>query len=334
MRTDHAAVIPSSWRGMLGFVRRAWPAVIISAALVAPFALNNYWLRILTTALMFGALGQALNVLVGLSGYPSLGNVVFFGTGAYAAGVLANSFGMAPLPSVLAGAGVAAGYALLVSRAMLLLRGSYFLMATVALNALTLEIITVLRGLTKGALGLNIPPLVVGSATRVYTVFYFIFLSVAVASGMILTLLRRSKMGYGLLAIRGNEDVAQVLGIPAFWYKTAAWCISAALTGAIGGFYAYWIGFIDPSTVFDLIFSVEIFLIVLLGGRLLIWGPVLGALVFQYLSVITWARFIETHLAVLGAAIVLLVLFAPGGIPQVAERVQVLLRSGRATRAA
>jgi branched-chain amino acid transport system permease protein len=91
---------------------------------------------------------------------------------------------------------------------MLSLRGSYFLMATVALNFAMLELTQVGRALTNGPQGLTLDPVVTGSPQSVYTTFYFVFLAALGFSSVVLLLLRRSRLGYGLLAIKGNEDAA------------------------------------------------------------------------------------------------------------------------------
>jgi branched-chain amino acid transport system permease protein len=303
--------------------RRVRIGLLVAAILVlavVPFGLDNYWLRVLTTALMFGAMAQALNCLVGLAGYPSLGNVVFFGVGAYAAAILGDREVLSPPLAIMAGGIVAGLYALLTARAMLGLRGSYFLMATVALNGLTLEVAIVARELTGGTLGLRAPALLIGSPAEVYQTFYFIFLGLVAVSSIVLFTLRRSKLGFGMLAIRGNEDAAEALGVPTFWYKTVAWTASAVLTGWVGGVYAYWIGFVDPDAVFDLVVSLMVFLMVLIGGRWLVIGPLIGAGIIQYLDVTAWSRFSEWHLGVVGLVIVLLVTFLPGGISELPAR--------------
>jgi branched-chain amino acid transport system permease protein len=301
--------------------------LLIAAAIVffaaIPFGLDNYWLRILTTALMFGALAQALNALVGLTGYPSLGNIVFYGVGAYAAAVLGEREIVSPGVAILLAGPIAGLYALLVARAMLGLRGSYFLMATVALNALTLEIAVVARDLTGGSLGLRVPPLVVGTPAHVYQVFYFLFLAVVAIASVVLLYLRRSKHGFGMLAIRGNEDAAEALGVPTFRYKTLAWVASGTLTGWVGGLYAYWIGFVDPDAVFDLVLSLMVFLMVLIGGRWLIVGPLIGAMLIQYLDVTAWSKFSDLHLGIVGLVIVLLVTFLPGGISELPSKLSI-----------
>lgn len=301
-----------------------WIAVAVAVVLLAasPLALNNYWLRIVTTALMFGALGQALNVIVGLTGYPALGNVVFFGVGAYVAAILSGRDIMSPLLALLVAGPAAGAFALLVARAMLSLRGAYFLMATVALNGLVQQIALVTGDLTHGPRGLNVPALVTGDSDFVYASYLYLFMGLVALCSLVLVGLRRTRMGFGMLAIRGNENAAQALGIPTFRYKTIAWVLSAMLTGWIGACYAYWLVFIDPATVFDLLLSLTALLMVLIGGRWLVLGPILGAALIEYLDVTAWSKSTELHEGILGLAIVVLVVFLPGGVSEVPAQIR------------
>jgi branched-chain amino acid transport system permease protein len=320
MPTD-AAVATGAGTDPRRAVRLLAVAAVLLALAMVPLGMGNFWLRVATSAVVLAGLAQSLNVMVGLAGYPALGNIVFFGVGAYATALLAADAGVPPPVAIAAGGVVAALYGLLASRAMLSLRGSYFLMATVALNAATLEFVSVAKGITHGPLGVTLPPLVVGSPETVYRTFYALFIGLLVAACIALVLVRRSRLGYGLLSIKGNEDAAEMLGVPTFPYKAVAWAISAAIAGLVGGSYAYWIGYIDPGSVFDLLLSLEVFLIVLLGGRALVLGPVIAAVGFELVGVTAWSNFQEAHLLVTGALIVLVVLFLPGGLPELTDRV-------------
>jgi branched-chain amino acid transport system permease protein len=229
------------------------------------------------------------------------------------------------LPVVVAiplGGVVAATVSLAAARAMLSLRGSYFLMATVALNFAMLELTMVARDLTNGPQGITLPPVVEGSPQFVYSVFYYVFLGVVALSSVGLVLLRRSRLGYGLLALKGNEDAARMIGIPTFRYKSIAWAASAALTGVVGGIYAFWIGYIDPESVYDLLISLAVILMVLLGGRLLVLGPIVAAFAYEFVDVVAWRELDEARLAALGIALVAVVLFLPGGLPELADHLR------------
>ncbi len=311
--------------------RHLWQAIIaialIAGLIALPFGLGNFWLRVMTTTLMFAGLGHAMQLMVGLAGWPALGNVVFFGVGAYSAALLSLRADV-PVPLAVALGGVVAGaVALAAARAMLSLRGSYFLMATVALNFAMLELVLVARDLTNGPQGLTLDPVVTGSPQLVYQTFYFVFLGILGASSVLIAIIRRSRLGYGLLAIKGNEDAALMLGIPAFRYKAIAWGASAALTGVIGGIYAFWIGYIDPESVFDLLISLTVILMVLLGGRLLIVGPILAAFAYELVDVFAWREFNEARLAALGIALVVVVRFLPGGLPELVDHARRRMRA-------
>lgn len=310
--------------------RVGWRVPLIVAfcavMLVLPFVLGNFWLRVMTTALMFAGMGHGMQMIFGLAGWPALGNVVFFGVGAYAAALLNLRADVPALLAVPLGGVAAALVALVAARAMLSLRGSYFLMATVALNAAMLELTQVGRALTNGPQGLTLDPVVSGSPQFVYQTFYFIFLAAVGLSAGLLLLLRHSRLGYGLLAIKGNEDAALMLGIPSFRYKAIAWAASAGVTGVIGGIYAFWIGYIDPESAFDLLISLAVILMVLLGGRLLVFGPIIGAFLYELVDVVAWRELNEARLAALGIALVIIVRFLPGGLPELSDHVARLVR--------
>lgn len=122
-----------------------------------------------------------------------------------------------------------------------------------------------------------------------------------------------------------------MLGVPTFRYKAIAWALSAGLAGAVGATHAYWIGFIDPGSSFDLIMSLEVFLIALLGGPLLVIGPIIGAFTFEVAGVIAWASFTEAHLAVLGVLMVIVVTYLPGGLPELPTRIRGIVARRRGT---
>lgn len=315
-----AALRAIGWRWVL-------LAGLCAVLLLLPFNLGNFWLRVMTTALMFAVLSQGMQIIFGMAGWPALGNVVFFGVGAYTAALLNLRLDVPAALAIPLGGGAAAIVSVIAARAMLSLRGSYFLMATVALNFAVLELTQVSREVTNGPQGLTLAPVVTGSPQFVYQVFYFLFLGTLLASSLLLFFLRRSRLGYGLLAIKGNEDAALMLGIPAFRYKALAWAASAAVTGVVGGIYAFWIGYIDPESVFDLLISLTVILMVLLGGRLLIFGPIVAAIAYELVDVVAWREFNEVRLAALGITLVIVVRVLPGGLPELYDHARRFLRA-------
>jgi branched-chain amino acid transport system permease protein len=126
--------------------------------------------------------------------------------------------------------------------------------------------------------------------------------------------LSKNRLGYAFKAIRANEEAAGVMGIDTTRYKITAWALSALFTGVTGSVYAYWFTYIDAPTVFDVMWVVKMFVILLIGGAGTVWGPVIGAFILETISELVWSRFINLHLGILGLIIILVVLFMPRGI--------------------
>lgn len=295
-------------------------AALFGAALLAvPWVATGYLVRFLTTLFMFSVLAKAWNLIGGLAGYPSFGNVAFFGIGAYTTGVLMVRFGLAFLPSLVAGGLAGALFAVGIGLPVLRLRGHYFAVATFATAEAMREIVNNLTDLTGGGKGLSLP-LMAGGARAIGVYFYYLMLGLLVAAVATNVLVLRSRLGYGLLALREDEEAAMVAGIDTTLYKVVAFGLSAFLTGLAGGIYAYWLTYIDPTNVFDVVISVTMLVMVILGGSGTLWGPVVGAVILMVLTEFLWSRFLELHAAFLGTVIILVVLFIPDGLVEMVRR--------------
>lgn len=296
-------------------LRAALPAATVALAagcLALPvFGLSGYGYRVLTNVFMAAALAQAMNIMVGFAGYPALGNLVFFGAGGYATAVLTARYGVPFAVALPLAGGIASGYAALLGGPILRLRGAYFGIATIGINEATREIIYNLP-LTGGGKGINLP-FFPGGVESQQLFFYYAMWGLAALSTLVVLAIHRSRLGFGLRALKADEDAAAVIGVRTTRYKVAAWSISAGLTGLVGSLYAYWISFLEPGPVFDVALSVKYYIIAILGGAGTIVGPLAGALFFELLSEWVWARFLELHLLVLGATVVLVVMFLPRG---------------------
>ena len=117
-----------------------------------------------------------------------------------------------------------------------------------------------------------------------------------------------------------------VAGIDTTRYKVIAFALSATLTALAGGIYAYWITYIEPANVFDVLIGVTMLVMVLLGGSGTLWGPPVGAVVLIVLTELVWARFLELHAAILGAVIILVVIFLPDGLVEMVRQGRKVLR--------
>ena len=278
----------------------------------APIGINAYWLRVLTTVLMYVIVTQGLNVIVGITGYHAFGNGVFFGIGAYACGA-AMVAGMPFAAGLVLSVVVSAACAFMLGWPILRLKGHYFAIATVALNLAAIQIIIQIGGITGGAQGLALP-LSEWDPKPLYIALYYLMLAGAVASTAVVAILLGRPLGFALRAIRDSERAAAVMGINTTKAKVYAWSISAGLTGFAGCVWAYWITFIEPSSAFDPAVGVKAYIMLIIGGMGSILGPVIGAFALEIVSTLVWSGFLHAHQLVLGVLIVVVCLVAPHGI--------------------
>jgi branched-chain amino acid transport system permease protein len=300
--------------------RSSAAAVALGAGvlLVAPAFLDQYWMRVLTFALMFAAMSTALNITAGFVGYPAFGDVVWFGLAATVTGILMVKAGWPFAAAVPVSVVVCAVLAALVGPSLLRLRGHYFAIGTLALNEATRALVQNLE-VTGGGSGLSLP-ITTGSVESTARFFYYLFfgamaLTVLVSLGVV-----RTRLGYGLRSIRDNEEAAAAAGVNTTLLKTIAWTLSAALIGLAGAIYAYWISFIEPPAIFNVGISIKMFVIVLLGGVGTTFGPVLGAFGIQSLEATVWSNFLGYNLMIFGAIVMVIVLFLPDGLMAFARR--------------
>ena len=286
--------------------------IVAGGLLVLPAYLDPYWMRILTYALMFAAMSTGLNITAGFVGYPAFGDVVWFGLGSTVTAILMVkakwAFAAAVPISVLFCTTIAA----LVGPSLLRLRGHYFAIGTLALNEATRALVQNLD-VTGGAAGLALP-ITTGSVQSTARFFYYMFFGATALAVLVTLALLRTRLGYGLRAIRAGEDAAEALGVNTTLLKTVAWTLSAALIGLSGAIYAYWISFIEPPAVFDIGISIKMFVIVLLGGVGTVFGAVIGAFGIQLLEAEVWGNFLGYSLMILGGFLIAIVLFLPRGV--------------------
>lgn len=268
-------------------------------------------------------LASSLNILLGYTGYVSFGHIVFFGLGGYVGFFLIDEAGWNLLPAALAG-GLAAGVlAFLLGLAILRLRGAYFALATIgileAMKALVINL-DFLGGPTGMELNFQVYRQYGGPGQMlwiVYTAVAVIALLVVVVSFLV----KKSKFGLGLMAIREDEDAAEIMGVTAARAKTYAYVLSAIFPGILGVLFFFKQGVIEPGSAFRLHMSIELLVMVMLGGAGTVLGPILGAGVYQILRVslltsdidLFGLRIRDIQLAVAGVLLLVIVLFIPAG---------------------
>jgi branched-chain amino acid transport system permease protein len=314
-------------KGANGKTRTLAVATILAIVLaLAPYAIKDaFTLQVALLAIMFGALGACWNLVGGFLGRISFGHGVFIGIGAYTTLLLLHHFRITPLVGIPLGGVVSALLAWLVGGPTLRLSGHYFAMATIALLQIGL-LLFVNWDWAGGAVGVEAP---IGDASwmllfRTKVPYYRIAVLLGYLTFLATYFLVHSRTGFYWRAINGDEAAARSLGVPADRYKMLAFVISAGMTGVWGGFFAMYVGFIDPDSMFNLTTSVQMVLVSILGGVGTLVGPWLGAAVLLPLSestrVMLGSSGLGLDLLVFGLAILLVTLFLPGGLVTLRRR--------------
>ena len=258
-------------------------AAALAVALAVPYWLDpdGYAIRVVCLCFLFAAMGQSWNIIGGLTNQVSLGHAGFFGIGAYTSTLLLMSYGLTPWIGMLLGAALAGLAALALSFPTMNLRGHYFALATLAFGEVMRVIANSWSSLTGGPVGLSVPyspdslVMLQFASTLPY---YYVMLGALVVATVVFILMRDSRLGYRLRAVRENPEAAEVVGVNTRLVKIQAAVISGALMGSFGTLYAQFQYFFDPDTVFGLApISVRAALVAIIGGMGTAVGPILGA---------------------------------------------------------
>nr|BBH93090.1 metal-dependent hydrolase [Thermogemmatispora argillosa] len=286
--------------------------VVLAAVLVAIFG-NGDQAQLLFSTCLFVVLAYAWNIISGLSGYVSFGQVGFFGIGAYVAAtcqiVWQWDWYVAALAAVLA----AIVLALPLGTVMLRLQGIFFALGMFGLSRIG-ALIATSTSLVGGSMGEPVP--IVGTTQETALVM----LGCAVGAVVLTAWLLRSPLGLRLLALRDDEKAAEASGINTNASKVAAFCLSAGLAALAGSLYVWNVGFIDPGSAFNNTYELQTILMVLFGGIGTLWGPLLGAVVISLISNALWAQFPQQQQIILGALILIAVIWMPGGLVSLFQR--------------
>jgi branched-chain amino acid transport system permease protein len=303
---------PSRVDDLFGFCGdHAWALLGVGAVvgtLPPVFGLREgYYMTVLTEMYLFAILALSWDLVGGQTGYPSFGNMAFFGIGAYTTAILVKDVGIA-FPVAMVGAGlVAVGFASVIGIAVLRLRGHYFAIATLGVLLAAQQVSRVLD-ITGGASGkilLDVPP---------GTAFYYLFFGLLIVEMGLVYYLSNTRFGFVLNAIRDDEEKATAMGFNTTYYKTAAWMLAALFTGAAGGGYSLFNTFIDPQTAYNGAWNVELIAMALIGGTGTVAGPVIGAFGLHTIIEIVETAFVGWQLVILGAAVIVTVVGFPKGV--------------------
>ncbi len=278
-------------------------------------ALPSQPLGTATSVLLFVTLAQSWNIIGGFAGYPSFGQVAFFGVGGYCAAVLTAQVGFSFWAALPASAAFAAAFAAVVGPPLLRLRGNAFSIATLGMAAGTRELVAIL-GVTGGGAGLTVPTFGPGPHTAYpgALAFYWAYLALAAVSLAVVAWLSASRFGLALRAIRADETAAESAGVATTRTKVAALALSALLAGTAGALFAFQQVVVFPDSMFDITTTTLMVVIVVVGGRGTVAGPVVGAVVFE--TLVTELHLFASRLdpLILPALIVVGVVLLPDGV--------------------
>jgi len=254
-----------------------WYSALGLVLLVAPWWAGEYWLSQLSFVLVYSIAGLGLMVLAGFTGLASIGHAAFLGVGAYVEAYLSARGWPFPLSMALAAA-LSAAVGVVVGLPALRVKGIYLAIATLAFGFIVEEVLARWESVTKGNAGMTVAaPQLFGAELGSSEAFYFIALATCVGVTLGVINLMRSATGRAFIAIRDSEVSAQSMGIHLAGYKTLAFAVSAAVVGLAGALYAHKLRFISPDQ-FGILQSIDLLLLVVVGGVGSIHGAFLGAI--------------------------------------------------------
>ncbi len=307
--------------------RFLWPALLAVIIIAYPLVFSTpFQQRLGALVLLYAIAASAWNIVGGYAGQVSVGHVVFFGCGAYAAMGAYTHFALSPLVGIPAGIVLAVGIAAIIGVPTLRLSGHYFSMATIAVAELVRLVVTNTNylGAAVGLSGPTVPRNVFDLSFISALPYYYLFLAVLALTLLITWWMTTSRMGFYLRAIRDSERAARSLGAPASRTKLYAFMLSAGLTSVAGALYAMMFGFVDPDSGFGILISVKMLIMAALGGAGLLFGPLVGAAILVPLEEISnsllGGKGAGLTFVVYGAIILLIARFQPGGILTLIKR--------------
>jgi len=265
-----------------GRVPQSWlyaAAFLLLLALSPLVVSNSFVIHGLLVTCLWAGLALSWNILAGFTGQLSFGHAAFFGVGAYTMGVLYTKLGISPWIGMMAGGAVAALLAACIGVPAFRLRGPYFALATLALAEVTRIIAIYWEEMTGGAAGLFLPPQTGFVAMSWNEKEPFLWLTIGYLAVVWATaaLIKQSRSGYFMAAVREDQDAAGVAGVNATAIKMQAAMISAFFTGVGGAILACYTTFVEPQEFLGVLVSIQLLIVTIVGGLGTLSGPVIGA---------------------------------------------------------
>ncbi len=296
-------------------------AILAVLPLVPAVAANSHRMHVMILILLFAAMAQAWNIVGGYCGQVSFGHSVFFGIGAYGAGMAVVTYHGAPWPGIVVGMIVAAVVAVIISYPCFKLSGHYFAIATFAIVEIFNRVFLVWDWI-GGALGLDYPLIKEGVANLMWhntkTGYYYGALVIFILIFGVVRWLEGHRFGYYMRAVREGQETAESLGVNSTSVKLTAMALSAAMAALCGAFFVQYNLRVDPPMVMSLDMSMKFVLVTILGGSGTLIGPLLGAAVLIPLQEYTRAFWGGlgggVDLIIFGLLIIIMVVKQPAGM--------------------
>ncbi|HLI63537.1 MAG TPA: branched-chain amino acid ABC transporter permease [Terriglobales bacterium] len=263
-------------------------------------------------------LASNLNLMIGYTGYVNFGHIVFYGLGGYVGLYLVTGRQWNLVWAALAAGVTVSLFALALGLGILRLRGAYFALATIGVLLAVQSFVENFDpwGRSTGMYVSFDSYQRLGGARHALWLTYFLVIGVMALSMLLSLAIKTSKFGLGLFAIREDEDAAVVLGVNTTLFKAVIYSISAFLPAVAGALMFFKNGMIDPSVAFEFMLSLEGIVMLMLGGKGTVVGAALGGGLYEKLrsSLLTAPKLSNFHLVIAGGLLLLVVLFAPGGL--------------------
>lgn len=297
-------------------IRKALPfAAALVLALLPLGTQSTYLHHVMVLWMLYALLALSLNVIIGYLGELSFGHAAFFGLGAYASAILTMQTGV-PVWLALIAAGLVAGlFGFVIGYVSLRIVGPQFAILTLGFGSIIYTVTNYWDDLTRGPMGINnIPPVTVPGVGPLGEArdYYFVVLACVLAFAYACHALMRSRTGRAFLAVRENAPLAASLGIDVFRTKLLGFVAATVVAGIAGGLYAHYLRVITPELM-SLQYMAALIIMVVVGGRGTVVGPILGALIYVVLLEVLRA-FGPLRLIVFAALLTGSVIFVPHGL--------------------
>lgn len=284
-------------------------------------------MRILIMCLIWSVVAACWDLIMGFAGIFSFGQLAFFVMGAYSSAILSIRLGIPPVFAMLLAGGVATGIGVIVGLVCLRLKGAYVALVTYAVYLIMEPFIRSEWGKALGTGAgrgiMAIPPLNILGVTfggEDLVPFFYLTLFVSIVCAGVILLVIKSYWGTAFLALKDSEDFSAALGVSAFKYKLMVFALTSFITGMIGGFYAHYIGMLSTRSLLGTDVFLSLLIMLVIGGTGKFPGAIIGAFIMVTLNEVL-APLGSYRLLTLGAMVVVLVLFLPGGIMGLIEKI-------------